>query len=79
VHGDPAKVWDVRSAAEVSFDSVAEESELEGVDVITGVLPTSVLEWVRRKTNPAAMMIAQITFLPKRVTSSRSIIGVSVV
>ena len=65
VHGDPAKVGEVPSAAEVSSDSVAEESEFEGVDVTAGVTPTSVLEWVRSKTNPAAMMIAQIAFLLK--------------
>ena len=74
VHGDPAKVEEGRSAAEVSSDSVEEESEFEGVDVTAGVLPTSVLEWVSSKTNPTAMMITQMTFLPKRVTSLRNII-----
>ena len=59
----------------VSSDSVAEESELEGVDVTAGVLSTAVLEWVKSKTNPTAMMITQMTFLPKRVTSFRNIIG----
>jgi hypothetical protein len=75
VHGEPAKVEEVRFAAEVSSDSVAEESEFEGGNVTAGVvLPTSVLEWVSSKTNPTAMMIAQMTFLPKRVTSLRNII-----
>ena len=69
VHGDPAKVAAVRSTAEVSSDLVAEESELEGVDVTEGVLLISVLEWVSSKTNPTVMMSAQMTFLPKRVTS----------
>jgi hypothetical protein len=65
VHGVPAKVEEVRSAAEVSSDSFAVDSEFEGVDVTAGVLPTSVLEWVSSKTNPTATMIAQITFLLK--------------
>jgi hypothetical protein len=65
VHGDPAKVDGVRAVAEVASDSVAEESEFEGVGVNAGVLPISVLEWVSSKTKPAAMMIAQIAFLLK--------------
>jgi len=44
VHGDPAKDEEVRSVAEIPSDSVAKESELEGVDVAAGVLSTSVLE-----------------------------------
>jgi hypothetical protein len=74
VHGDPAKVGEVRSAADVSSDSVAEESEFEGVNLTAGVLPTSVLEWVSSKIKPTAMMIAQIAFLLKRVTSFQGII-----
>jgi len=74
VHGDPAKVEEVGIAADVSSDSVAVELEFEGVDVTAGVLPTSVLKCVSKKTNPTAMMIAQMTFLPKRVTSLGSII-----
>jgi hypothetical protein len=65
VHDVPAKVEDVRSAAEVSSGSFAVDSEFEGVDVTAGVLPTSLLERVSSKTNPAAMMITQITFLLK--------------
>ena len=63
-----------RSVAGASSDSVADESESEGVDVTEGELPTSVLERVSSKTNPTAMMIAQMTFLLKRITSLRNII-----
>jgi hypothetical protein len=55
VHGDPAKVGGDSSAAEVSSDSVAEESDFEGVTVTAGALPTSALEWVSSKTKPTAM------------------------
>lgn len=65
VQGDPSKVEEVGSAAEASSDSFAEELEVEGIDVTAGVPPTSVLEWVNNKNNPTAMIIAQITFLPK--------------
>jgi hypothetical protein len=77
VHGDPAKVEEVRSSVEVSSDSFADESEFEGVDVTAEVPPTSVLEWVSSKTNPTAMMIAQITFLPKRAPLRSIIVVVS--
>jgi len=42
----------------------------EGVDVTTGVPPTSVLEWVNNNNNPTAMIISQITFLPARYTNN---------
>ncbi len=74
VHGDPAKVGETRSDAELSSDSEAAESVLDGVDVTAGVLPTFVLEWVSSKTNPTEMMIPQISLLPNRVTSLRRII-----
>lgn len=66
VHGDPAKVAEGRSDAELSSDFLAEESESEDVNSAAGLLPAFVLEWARSNVNPTTMMIAQIAFLPKR-------------
>jgi hypothetical protein len=74
VHGDPVKVGEFRSVAEVSSGAIAEESEFEGVNLAAEVLPTSVLEFVSRKTNPTAMTIAQMTFFLTVATSLRDVI-----